>query len=280
MGDFSAPNLGRHDVGVSPLTDRRSKVPAHGRGTPGRAGPPSGCSRGRVGDSQPDRSPSPPRARLPRRAARLHRILIASWPRRPPRSLQTPRLFAPGHRGTGAGVRGRRGLPLVPASLPPAPAARPPRAQEFQAQRTERFHHHLYDPGGGRSQAPTGARAPGLCSLGPLSLPGLESDPRGLGIPRAPEVGPRAFAASSACLRSSERRGSQVRSWAAGRSFGRPPRKHGETQLETQPEGTERTNTPCPSGPNPLSLLSFAITSRTLVVRKLGACSTVCSRGN
>ena len=102
------------------------------------------------------------------------------------------------HRGTGApGHRGwesaaGRGFPGAPRPPPPAPAARPPRAQEFQAQRPE----SVPPPPlrlwvGGRSQAPTGARAPGLCSLGPLSLPGLESDPRELGIPWAPGVGPR-----------------------------------------------------------------------------------------
>ena len=74
----------------------------------------------------PDRSPSPPRLGCPRRAARLHRILIALGPRRPPRSLQTPRLFAPGHRGTGApglGVRSWQGLPWGPASSSACPSS-------------------------------------------------------------------------------------------------------------------------------------------------------------
>ena len=192
-GDISAPNLGRHDVGVSPLADRRSKVPAHGRETSGGAGPPSGCSRGRVGDSCARSIPEPAPARLPppSRAA----------PSNPHRSRATPPAAlsantalvctgAPGHRDWESAAG--RGFPGAPRPPPPAPAARPPRAQEFQAQRME----SVPPPplrlwGGGRSQAPTGARAPGLCSLGPLSLPGLESDPRELGIPRAPGVGPR-----------------------------------------------------------------------------------------
>lgn len=99
------------------------------------------------------------------------------------------------HRGTrapGLGVAPGGVFPGSPRPPPPAPAARPPRAQEFQAQRTESVPPPPLRPwAGGRSQAPIGARAPGLCSLGTLSLPGLESDPRGLGIPRAPEVGPR-----------------------------------------------------------------------------------------
>lgn len=137
-GDFSAPNLGRHDVGVSPLTDRRSKVPAHGRGTPGRAGPPSGCSRGRVGDSCARSIPEPAPARLPppRRAApsNPHRSLATS-----PAALSANTALictgAPGHRGWESAAGG--GFPWSPRLLPPAPAARPPRAQEFQAQRTE-----------------------------------------------------------------------------------------------------------------------------------------------
>lgn len=120
-GDISAPNLGLHDVGVSPLADRRSKVPAHGRGTPDRAGPPSGCSRGRVGDSCARSIPEPAPARLPPpcRAA----------PSNPHRSRATPPAALSANTAlvcTGApglGVRGWQGLPWGPASSSACPSS-------------------------------------------------------------------------------------------------------------------------------------------------------------
>lgn len=77
-----------------------------------------------------DRSPRPPGLRCLCRRARLHRILTAPGPRRPPRSRQTRRLFALGPRGwaPAAGrvcVRGR-------ASWVSPPAAGPERARSWR----------------------------------------------------------------------------------------------------------------------------------------------------
>lgn len=195
----------------------------------------------------PDRSPSPPRLGCPRRAARLHRILIALGPRRPPRSLQTPRLFAPGHRGTGAGSPRLAGASLGPRvllRLPQQLGLRGPRSSRRRERRV--FHPQLYDSGWVVAARPRLARGrPDCVAWGRSACPVWKVILWSSGFPGRPRSA-RALAASSACLHSLCALGIACRSgiWAAGRSFGRPPRKHGETQLETQPEGTEGTNPP------------------------------------
>lgn len=245
-GDFSVPNLGRHDVGVSPLTDRRSKVPAHGPGTPGRAGPPSGCSRGRVGDSCARSIPEPDPARLPppRRAA----------PSNPHRSRATPPAAlsantalictrALGHRGWESRPAGSSLGPRVLLHLPQQLGLRGPRSSRRRERRV--FHPRLYDPGRVVAARPRLARGrPGCVAWGRSACPVWKVILGGSGFPGRPRSA-RVLAASSTCLRSLCEPGIVCRSgsWAAGRSFGRPSRKHGKTQLETQPGGTERTNT-------------------------------------
>lgn len=114
----------------------------------------------------PDRSPRPPWLRCPRHAARLHRILIAPGPSLPPRSPQTPSLFAPGHPNREPAAGG--GFPGAPRPRPSPPAARPPRAREFQAQIAERIPPPpLRLRVGGRGQARAGARGARIAELGP-----------------------------------------------------------------------------------------------------------------
>lgn len=109
-----------------------------------------------------DRSPRPPGLRRLRRGARLHRILIAPGPCRPPRSLQTRRLFALGHRGwTSAAGRACASGGLVPWSSPPA--AGPPQV------RTSR------DPvNGGNPSPPTPLIARGWVVVGRAGAGGLD----------------------------------------------------------------------------------------------------------
>ena len=152
------------------------------------------------------------------------------------------------HRGTrapGLGVAAGGVFPGSPRPPPPAPAARPPRAQEFQAQRTESVPPPPLRPGRVVAARPRLARGrPGCVAWGRSACPVWKVILGGSGFPGRPRSA-RVLAASSTCLLSLCEPGIVCRSgsWAAGRSFGRPSRKHGKTQLETQPEGTERTNT-------------------------------------
>ena len=231
----------------------------------------------------PDRSPSPPRLGCPRRAARLHRILIALWPRRPPRSLQTPRLFAPGHRGTGAGSPRPAGASLGPRvffRLPQQLGLRGPRSSRRRERRV--FHPHLYDPGWVVAARPRLARGgPDCVAWGRSGCRVWKVILGGSGFPGRPRSARALLQLPLPAFAPSERRGSRAGPGAgllAGASDAllvnteRPSWKRSQKGLS----GRIR-----PSGPNPRSLLSFAITSpETLVVRKLEACSTVCSRGN
>lgn len=231
----------------------------------------------------PDRSPSPPRLGCPRRAARLHRILIALWPRRPPRSLQTPRLFAPGHRGTGAGSPRPAGASLGPRvffRLPQQLGLRGPRSSRSRERRV--FHPHLYDPGWVVAARPRLARGgPDCVAWGRSGCRVWKVILGGSGFPGRPRSARALLPLPLPAFAPSERRGSRAGPGAgllAGASEAllvnteRPSWKRSQKGLS----GRIR-----PSGPNPRSLLSFAITSpETLVVRKLEACSTVCSRGN
>lgn len=187
--DNPAPNLGRQDVRVSPLAGRTSEPPACGRGRPVALARGVDAPAGVSATAAPDRSPRPPGLRYPRRGMRLHRILIAPGPRRPPRSLQTPRLFARGRwgwesaAGGGGGPRGRASSPLSPSRSASA-------GREFEALVAERIPPlPLRFWVGGRRQAGAGAGDSGIGELEPAPpARAVETDPQGLGNPRAPEV--------------------------------------------------------------------------------------------
>lgn len=231
-----------------------------------------------------DRSPRPPELRCPRRGARLHRILIAPGPRRPPRSRQTRRLFARGHRGwasaaakfvlsrwlapchspqqlglRGVGVRGTQSAEGIPPPPPPLPPT-------FR---------------GGRTRAGAAARP----ALSAPQFSHLRRSTQGLGDPRAPEV----CSCSSRALRLFSRLARPagpvgVGSWAGGWGLGRRRCTHGKVRLEAQQQGLGTRMRPLCSGPPPSSL-GFAETPTPYlpaqeVVSKLGVCPKVCSRGH
>lgn len=115
-GTARGPDLGRHDIGASPLAGWRPKLPARCPPCPGALG--LGRMLPRAGRRQ--LRPIDPRARpgsvAP--AAWLHRILIAPGPRRPSRSRQTRLLFARGHRGRASAGRGVVCDPGAPGAVP------------------------------------------------------------------------------------------------------------------------------------------------------------------
>lgn len=134
---------------------------------------------GVLATAAPDRCPRPPGLRRPSRSARLHGVLAAPGPRRPPRNRQTRRLFA---RGAGAGCPLGRGVrPRASGSAP-----RPPRLGLRGSQPRE-FRAPHCSTSGGRGQAgrARGLDCPAQAWTAP-QFPHLERNTQGWGTPGRP----------------------------------------------------------------------------------------------
>lgn len=231
-GTFPAPNLRRGRAGFSPLAGRASELLASGRGALGRAGPRVGCSRGRVGDScarsmpAPARTPSP----QPQRAAPWSPGRARAAP--PAAQSANTALVCAGRWGR---VPARAGCASARLGFrSPPPAAGPPRVTAEGIPCAPLL--DLRWSWSGRAGAGAGLPSSGLdrASVSPSG-----EKHTGMGDPGAPKV-----LRLSTLLRPAGP--AWVRSGTWGRSLRRRGCKHGEAQLEAQPEGWGTRTRPLP----------------------------------
>lgn len=261
-------------MGFRPWRASRPKLPARGRGAPGRWPRGLDAPAGLLATAARDRSPRPPGLRRLRRGARLHRILIAPGPCRPPRSRQTRRLFALGHRGWPSA---RAGFVCLGASylvVSPSGWASAGPDLEGHSQRRKSIPSRPTFTRGGWSQAERalGAWTAGFgphCSAH-ASVSPSEGGHSGWGI-----AGPSSLLAllplPLPAFASSARRAAGPGRIPKGENAARPSWRRSQEELETRmsPMPQAQTRPPGRDRPHPLE-----------VRRKLGVCPEVCIWGH